>query len=153
MNLALPWPFGRGAKLEKPRKDEEEVAQLEQLGVTPQLLDFVKDFTIDTFRNFPLKGPHHHNDCSSFSLLHSSEDLTEMPRRQWRFILLLQMIQRRMVMSILRRGAVLVRILASGRSAMPCFFSEKPRCGMLWLKAGSFFFFLNVLGFKEAVVE
>jgi len=31
----------------------------EQLGVTQQLIDHVKSFTIDTFKNFPLQGKKH----------------------------------------------------------------------------------------------
>ncbi|XP_028552160.1 uncharacterized protein LOC110102356 isoform X1 [Dendrobium catenatum] len=82
MNLTLPWPFGRGAKLEKPRKDEEDVAQLEELGVTPQLLDFVKDFTLDTFRNFPLKDdPTADGDVDTSSGSRLSKDLSEWQER------------------------------------------------------------------------
>ncbi|KAH0448372.1 hypothetical protein IEQ34_022172 [Dendrobium chrysotoxum] len=82
MNLTLPWPFGRGAKLGKQRKGEEEVAQLEELGVTPQLLDFVKDFTLDTFRNFPLKDdPTADGDVDTSSGSSLSKDLSEWQER------------------------------------------------------------------------
>ncbi|XP_020592417.1 uncharacterized protein LOC110032953 isoform X2 [Phalaenopsis equestris] len=80
-SIALPWPFGRGSKLGKPRKEEEKVAQLEEFGVTQQLLAFLKDFTVDTFKNFPLKDDPSADGDVGTSGSSLSKDLSEWQER------------------------------------------------------------------------
>jgi hypothetical protein len=62
---SLPWPFKKGrdrsdfAKARdssndaSTKKNEKEVED-EELGIIDSLLDFVKTFTIDTFKSYPL---------------------------------------------------------------------------------------------------
>lgn len=45
---------GNGDK--QQQKLPEEYVDEQVLGVTDQLIDFVKSFTVDTFKNFPLHG-------------------------------------------------------------------------------------------------
>ncbi|KAG5252186.1 BSD domain-containing family protein [Salix suchowensis] len=62
------------------QKEEEE----EQLGITQQLIDHVKSFTVDTFKNFPLQDEAA-SSSSSFSTTTSSNvqrDLSEWQERQ-----------------------------------------------------------------------
>ncbi|KAJ6390063.1 hypothetical protein OIU77_024311 [Salix suchowensis] len=63
------------------QKEEEE----EQLGITQQLIDHVKSFTVDTFKNFPLQEDEAASSSSSFSTTTSSNvqrDLSEWQERQ-----------------------------------------------------------------------
>lgn len=40
----------------KPQGQQEQEQEEQLLGVTEQLIDFVKSFTFDTFKNFHLQG-------------------------------------------------------------------------------------------------
>nr|CAD1839154.1 unnamed protein product [Ananas comosus var. bracteatus] len=85
----LPWPFskrrdrrgGGGSKDAKAKhgireKDEEEEAEF---GVTDQLLEFVKTFTVDTFKSFPLHDPAASEPLDGSS--HVRKDLTDWQQR------------------------------------------------------------------------
>ncbi|KAJ1704633.1 hypothetical protein LUZ63_004412 [Rhynchospora breviuscula] len=52
---SLPWPFNKGRNggdLTNERSGKE--LEDEEFGITDSLLDFVKTFTIDTFKSYPL---------------------------------------------------------------------------------------------------
>lgn len=60
---SLPWPFkkrgnGSDSTVDRsspsdvsPKKNEKEEVEDEEFGITDSLLDFVKTFTIDTFKS------------------------------------------------------------------------------------------------------
>ncbi|KAK8965887.1 hypothetical protein KSP40_PGU022357 [Platanthera guangdongensis] len=89
-SLSLPWPFRGGAKHRLRRKEESAsssssssaAAHVEELGVTPQLLDFTKGFTVDTFKNFPIQVYSTANgDLDASSGSNPNDDLSEWQER------------------------------------------------------------------------
>ncbi|KAK8951643.1 hypothetical protein KSP39_PZI003956 [Platanthera zijinensis] len=87
MSLSLPWPFRGGARHRQRRKEESAssssaASQVEELGVTPQLLDFTKGFTVDTFKNFPIQVyPTANGDLDASSGSNPNDDLSEWQER------------------------------------------------------------------------
>ena len=58
-HMDLSWWFRRTTKSStqhNPNPNPPKPQDEEQLGITEQLIDFVKSFTFDTFKNFPLQG-------------------------------------------------------------------------------------------------
>ncbi|KAF9688385.1 hypothetical protein SADUNF_Sadunf02G0191900 [Salix dunnii] len=62
-------------QIPKPGGGREEE---EQLGITQQLIDHVKSFTIDTFKNFPLQGKKHVLDLSEWQERHATHVLSKV---------------------------------------------------------------------------
>ena len=61
-SFSIPWPFGKGKtargitnKNQRAHQEDDE-AHLEEFGVTQQLRDYVRGFTINTFKDYPLQG-------------------------------------------------------------------------------------------------
>ncbi|KAG6785342.1 hypothetical protein POTOM_011072 [Populus tomentosa] len=73
-NQQIPKPGGGG---------EEE----EQLGVTQQLIDHVKSFTIDTFKNFPLREDEATPSSSTTTSSNVQRDLSEWQERHATLVL------------------------------------------------------------------
>ncbi|PKA61603.1 hypothetical protein AXF42_Ash018216 [Apostasia shenzhenica] len=84
-SLSLPWPLGRGSKRGNQSKEEETEAasaELEEFGVTPQLLNLVEGFAVDTFRNFPFQDDAVVvGDGYSSSGINANKDLSEWQER------------------------------------------------------------------------
>lgn len=92
--MDLSWWFRRTSKSStehnpNPPKPQDE----EQLGITEQLIDFVKSFTFDTFKNFPLQDDDDDDDGGSETVMTTSSrgnvrnDLSEWQQRHATLVL------------------------------------------------------------------
>ncbi|XP_057966000.1 uncharacterized protein LOC131156379 [Malania oleifera] len=73
----------------QPNKEQEHEAE-EAFGITQQLTDFVKSFTLDTFKNFPLpddEGGGWADDSSTSSSANSRKDLSVWQERHATLVL------------------------------------------------------------------
>ncbi|ONK72505.1 uncharacterized protein A4U43_C04F20120 [Asparagus officinalis] len=88
-----PWAFTKGKASEgaasenqKAKREEGDEAYLEEFGVTEQLLDYVKGFTINAFKDYPLQDDEKGQQidgCAS----NVSKDLTEWQERHATLVL------------------------------------------------------------------
>ncbi|KAF7847279.1 hypothetical protein BT93_L3127 [Corymbia citriodora subsp. variegata] len=80
---------GPGANVEGPRKageeEEEGAADLEKLGVTDELREFVREINVTTFRDFPLPDDSEMSDVPTVSNVR--QDLTEFQEKHAKIVL------------------------------------------------------------------
>lgn len=92
-SFSVRWPFGKGKtsaeitkkNRQKPNQEDDE-ASLEEFGVTQQLIDFVKGFTISTFKDYPLQDDQKGQQIDGSDPI-VSEDLTEWQERHATLVL------------------------------------------------------------------
>ncbi|RRT77787.1 hypothetical protein BHM03_00028616 [Ensete ventricosum] len=89
------WPFLRGKRAPKEKvaetrgegKHGEEDSRLQELGVTDRLREFVKTFTVDTFRSFPLHDDQAAHPAGVCAQSNVRNDLTEWQERHATLVL------------------------------------------------------------------
>lgn len=108
------WLRGQGEK-QRNIRDEEE-GYLQEFGVTEQLCNFVKGFSVDTFKTFPLQGFH----------LRFFPPLFPFPSEEFVILISILLIELQMIgLRILLMGPLHQRRLMSGMT------SRSGRRGML----------------------
>ncbi|CAL9145452.1 unnamed protein product [Musa hybrid cultivar] len=89
------WPFARGKRASKEKaaetsgegKHRQEDGLLQELGVTDRLREFVKTFTVDTFRSFPLHDDQAADPADVCAQSNVRKDLTEWQERHATLVL------------------------------------------------------------------
>lgn len=91
-SFSIPWPFGKrsprgiSTKNQKSSNQVDEEEDLDEFGVTQQLRDYVKGFTINTFKDYPLQDDEKGQQIDG-SASNVSKDLTEWQERHAMLVL------------------------------------------------------------------